>query len=209
LFLFKLIVNDFKAVSAGSDVPLIKIIVTIICRKFESESNQMESFFDINTLTREEVVDLVQRVFIKTKLLDEKYVANNDHAMSFLQGQAMKSDSKESFYKRLAHKLEIPSTNPPQDSIIYNWFHDNQEKLQGVIAKLSIRGSQLTLLSRLSEAISITIGSYHESNLTAQQFRLLREIHTAFSAKKAAQTNASNHTHNTESAPFSGPVTNM
>jgi hypothetical protein len=169
----------------------------------------MESFFDINALTREEVADLLQRVFMKTKFLDEKYVANNDHAMSFIQGQAMKSNSKESFYKRLAHKLEIPSTKAPQDSIIYNWFHDNQEKLQGVIAKLSIRGSQLTLLSRLSEAISITIGSYHESNLTAQQFRLLREIHTAFSAKKAAQTNSSSHKNNTEVAPFSGPVTNI
>lgn len=169
----------------------------------------MSSFFDINTLTREEMADLLQRVFSKAKLMEERFVANNDHAMTFIQGQAMKSDSKESFYKRLARKLEIPSTNPPQDSIIYNWFHDNQEKLQGIITKISTRTSQHSLMSKLSEALSFTIGSYRESNLTQQQFRLLREIHTAFSAKKAAHSNASNHANNAESAPFNGSVTNV
>jgi hypothetical protein len=165
----------------------------------------MATFFDVGSLTREELELISQRVHKKTAMLDRNYVNNKDNLMKFIESIAKKSENRDSFWNRLSRKLEqlpttatsntiMPSSSGPRDSEIFAFFQGNLAKLQRFLANLIANGSQRALIGKLNDALNITQRSSHVGNLNEAQMNLLREIHTSFNAKREASAlaNSSN-----------------
>jgi hypothetical protein len=157
----------------------------------------MATFFDVGSLTREELELISQRVHKKTAMLDRNYVNNKDHLMKFIESIAKKSENRDSFWNRLSRKLEqlpttstpntsMPSSSGPRDTEIFAFFQGNLVKLQSLLANLIAKGSQRALIGKLTDALNITQRSSHVGNLNEAQMNLLREIHTSFNARREA-----------------------
>jgi hypothetical protein len=155
----------------------------------------MATSFDINTLSRDEMDQILHRVNLKTEMLQKDFVANNEVVMKFIQKIAMKSDSKQTFFKMLSEKLQlnrspqtIPTSSPnmDNDANIFNWFQSNQGKLQALLIKLANRSSQQAFLPRLAEGLRIAKHFPRVSNLNEPQMQLLRELHDKFLKRNEA-----------------------
>ena len=152
------------------------------------------SYFDINNLSREELDQITHLIQKKTAALENNpnYVPNNDHTMKFIEGIAMKSDSRESFWKRLHRKLDSPpssSSSTISDQDLLSWFLNNQAKLQALASKLSLRGSQNPLTVKLTEALNIASHSQNINNLNGSKLGFLRDLHFSISNRNTSNTN--------------------
>ena len=157
----------------------------------------MATFFDVGSLTREELEHISQRVHKKTAMLDKNYVTNKDHLMKFIESIAKKSENRDSFWNRLSRKLEqlpttatpnttMPSSSGPRDTEVFGFFQSNLGKLQSLLANLTAKGSQRALIGKLTDALNITQRSSHVGNVTEAQMIVLRDIHTSFNARREA-----------------------
>lgn len=164
----------------------------------------MATFFDVGSLTREELELISQRVYKKSVALDRNYASNKDHLMHFIESIAKKSENRDSFWNRLSRKLEempttatpnstMPSSSGPRDTEILAFFQGHLAKLQSLLANLIAKGSQRALIGKLTDALNITQRSSHVGNLNEAQMNLLREIHTSINAKREASALANSN----------------
>ena len=157
----------------------------------------MSVAFDVKSLSREELDQISQLIHKKTMMLDKNYFQNNDDVMKFISRVAMKSESKETFWRRLTTKLDsvpvalqnsqvLSTHSTSRDMDIFLWFQKNLKRLQALLGSLSARGTENGLLGNLTEALNIATHCAHVSTLSGPQLCLLRELHSAFYSRSAS-----------------------
>ena len=179
----------------------------------------MSAVFDVNSLSREELDQISQLIHKKTMMLDKNYFQNNDDVMKFISRVAMKSESRESFWRRLSTKLDsmpvalqnsqaLSTHSTSRDMDIFLWFQKNLKKLQSLLGTLSARGTENILLGKLTEALNIATHCANVSTLSGPQLCLLRELHTAFYSRSAngKQNNSQSSLNSSVAVSSSGPL---
>lgn len=168
------------------------------------KSGIMSIAFDANTLSREELDQISQLIYKKTVMLDKNYFQNNDDMMKFIRRVALKSENRESFWRRLLRKLDsvpAPSLNPQsvplpsnlRDADIFHWFLKNLKRLHSLLGTLTARGTDNVFLAKLTDALHIAAHCVHISTLTIPQLNLLRELHTAFFTRSSTSNQNNLH----------------